>query len=99
MLGATGTIGRATVRALHAHGHEVVCFVRPPAQPGVGHAKIKRPSDSAVMTKMAALPDVTFREGDVRNATSIARDGFGGERFDAVVSCMASRTGAPIDAW
>ncbi|MEQ1718221.1 MAG: NAD-dependent epimerase/dehydratase family protein, partial [Hyphomicrobium sp.] len=31
MLGATGTIGRATVRALVASGHEVVCFVRPRA--------------------------------------------------------------------
>jgi divinyl chlorophyllide a 8-vinyl-reductase len=30
---------------------------------------------------------------------SIARDGFRGERFDAVVSCMASRTGEPRDAW
>ena len=28
LLGATGTIGRATVRALVARGHEVVCFVR-----------------------------------------------------------------------
>jgi divinyl chlorophyllide a 8-vinyl-reductase len=27
------------------------------------------------------------------------RDGFQGERFDAVVSCMASRTGTPKDAW
>ena len=33
MLGATGTIGRATVRALLRRGHEVVCFVR--ARPGV----------------------------------------------------------------
>jgi divinyl chlorophyllide a 8-vinyl-reductase len=30
---------------------------------------------------------------------AIARDGFRGEHFDAVVSCMASRTGAPADAW
>ncbi len=36
---------------------------------------------------------------DVRDPGSIARDGFRGERFDAVVSCMASRTGAPRDAW
>ncbi len=27
------------------------------------------------------------------------RDGFGGQKFDAVVSCMASRTGVPEDAW
>lgn len=30
---------------------------------------------------------------------SLARDGFRGERFDALVSCLASRTGAPKDAW
>jgi divinyl chlorophyllide a 8-vinyl-reductase len=27
------------------------------------------------------------------------REAFAGERFDAVVSCLASRTGAPADAW
>ena len=31
MLGATGTIGQATVRALLALGHEVICLVRNPA--------------------------------------------------------------------
>jgi divinyl chlorophyllide a 8-vinyl-reductase len=29
----------------------------------------------------------------------LTRDGFAGERFDAVISCMASRTGTPRDAW
>ena len=33
------------------------------------------------------------------NAVSLARDGFCGERFDVLVSCLASRTGTPIDAW
>ncbi len=36
---------------------------------------------------------------DAADPVSLARDGFAGERFDAVVSCMASRTGAPKDAW
>ncbi len=36
---------------------------------------------------------------EVTNPESLARDGFSGERFDAVISCMASRTGAPRDAW
>ncbi len=44
-------------------------------------------------------PGVETRDGDVRDATSVARDGFRGESFDAVVSCMASRTGEPTDAW
>jgi divinyl chlorophyllide a 8-vinyl-reductase len=59
MLGATGTIGRATVRELVSRGHEVVCFGR---------------SD--------------VESADLR-----------GEQFDAVVSCMASRSGLPGDAW
>ena len=48
----------------------------------------------------AALPagaDVRF--GEATDRASVARDGFRGERFDAVVSCLASRTGAPRDAW
>jgi divinyl chlorophyllide a 8-vinyl-reductase len=81
MVGATGTIGRATVRALVRHGHEVVCFVR-----------AKRGRD-------VVIPGATVRTGDVTKAESIARDGLCGERFEAVVSCMASRTGGSQDAW
>ncbi|MBC8090242.1 MAG: NAD(P)H-binding protein [Phycisphaerae bacterium] len=40
-----------------------------------------------------------MRYGDVQNAESVARDGCKGEHFDAIVSCMASRTGSPRDAW
>lgn len=90
VIGATGTIGQATVRALLQRGLEVVCFVRPRA--GVGGRL--SPDDSA-----KCLPGATVRVGNVRDAASLARDGFCGERFDALVSCMASRTGAPKDAW
>jgi divinyl chlorophyllide a 8-vinyl-reductase len=90
LLGATGTIGRATARALAERGHEVVCFVRRRA--GVGGAL--SPNDSARLLEGAAL-----RFGDVTEPSSLARDGFRGERFDALVSCLASRTGAPGDAW
>ena len=83
LLGATGTIGRATVRALVRRGHEVVCFVRPP-----GTAGGAPPIAGAVV-----------RVGDVGDPRSFAVDGFRGERFDTVVSCLASRTGAPADAW
>jgi len=84
VLGATGTIGRATVRALSRQGHEVVCFVRAGAAPPAG----------------PAVPaGATVRTGNVTDPTSLARDAFRGERFDAVVSCLASRTGAPADAW
>lgn len=90
VIGATGTIGRATVRALLRRGHEVVCFVRPRA--GVGGAF--DPGHSARL-----FPGATLRFGDVTSPDSLARDGFRGERFDALVSCLASRTGEPGDAW
>lgn len=90
VLGATGTIGRATVQALVRRGHDVTCFVRP--QAGVGGALASH--DSAQVLHGAAL-----RFGDVRDPAALARDGFAGERFDALVSCLASRTGAPRDAW
>lgn len=90
MLGATGTIGRATVQALVRDGHEVVCFLRPRAGPG-GRLG---PGDSPHWQGGAEL-----RFGDVCDPNSLTREGFRGERFDALVSCMASRTGAPADAW
>ena len=90
VLGATGTIGRAAARALIQRGHDVVCFVRRRA--GVGGSLA--PADSVALLKGA-----TVRFVDVTNPGSLLRDGFSVERFDAVVSCMASRTGAPKDAW
>ncbi len=45
------------------------------------------------------FPGATLRFGDVSDRESLAREGFCGERFDVLVSCMASRTGAPRDAW
>lgn len=81
LLGATGTIGRATLAALRRRGHDIVCFAR--TREGGPHAA------DGLETRLV----------DVRDPVSIARDGFRGERFDAVMSCMASRTGAPRDAW
>jgi divinyl chlorophyllide a 8-vinyl-reductase len=88
LLGATGTIGRATTRALLRHGHEVVCLVRPRA-------------DGRLVSDDTArlLAGAELRAGSVTDAVSLARDGFAGERFDVLVSCLASRTGAPRDAW
>lgn len=80
LLGATGTIGRATARALIARGHEVTCFVRPGAD-------------------VAGLDGATIRLGDITDPQSLTRDGICGDDFDALVSCLASRTGAPKDAW
>ena len=82
VLGATGTIGRATVRVLVAQGHEVICFVRNGAS--------------------GAHPDLTgaeIRVGDVCDPTSLQEHGLRGERFDTIVSMLASRTGVSRDAW
>ena len=77
LLGATGTIGRATAAALMAAGHEVVAVVRPGASGPAGCARL---------------------EADVTQAGALAA-AIGTARFDAVISCLASRTGAPKDAW
>jgi divinyl chlorophyllide a 8-vinyl-reductase len=85
-LGATGTIGRATVRALIDRGHDVVCFLRTTA-----HASADN--------RAHGFTGATIRTGDVCDSASLTRDGFQGEQFDVLVSCMASRTGTPKDAW
>ncbi len=90
MFGATGTIGRATARALLRRGHELVCVVRPRA--GVGGTLT---ADD--LTRH--LAGATVRIADVTDPRSLARDAMCGEPFDALVSCMASRTGVPADAW
>jgi divinyl chlorophyllide a 8-vinyl-reductase len=90
LVGATGTIGSATARALVERGHDVVCLVR--SRPGLAD-KPARDGQSV------ALGGADVRYGDVTDPVSLARDGFQGERFDTVVSCLASRTGAPADAW
>ena len=90
VLGATGTIGRATVRALVEAGHEVVCLIRPQA----GYRGSLSSDDSARLLAGSAV-----RFGDAADPQSIAADGIRGEQFDAIVSCLASRTGTPKDAW
>ena len=90
MLGATGTIGRATARALLQRGHDVTCFIRPLQR----ETPTGTPDDRTTPFRGA-----TIRYGDVRDRDSLLRDGFCGEQFDAVVSCLASRTGVPDDAW
>jgi divinyl chlorophyllide a 8-vinyl-reductase len=82
LLGATGTIGRATLRALLARGCGVLCWVRP-----------GRSADRAQPA------GVVVRETDFADAETLVREAERGEPFDAVVSCMASRSGVPSDAW
>lgn len=73
LLGSTGTIGRATARALTRRGHDVVAFGR----------------------RSPEIAGVAARIGEIAAIGEALR----GERLDAFVSCLASRTGAPADAW
>lgn len=89
LLGATGTIGRATAAALVARGHVVTCLVR--AQAGVGGAW--GPDESA-----RALPGTRLLVVDPGDPDAVTQ-AMAGARPDAILSCLASRTGAPADAW
>jgi divinyl chlorophyllide a 8-vinyl-reductase len=90
VLGATGSIGRATVHALLRRGHRVVCLARPRA----ARAGARAPGEVARL-----LDGAEVRFGDPLDPVSLRRDGLGHDRFDALVSCLASRTGVPADAW
>jgi divinyl chlorophyllide a 8-vinyl-reductase len=81
LLGATGTVGRATLAALLRRGFHVTCFVR------------------SQLDVEDALPNLIVRKGNIATASELYDKGFCGEQFDAVVSCLASRSGAPDDAW
>jgi divinyl chlorophyllide a 8-vinyl-reductase len=50
-------------------------------------------------TKSAEVAGAVVRHGEVTLPHSIAADGLCGEPFDVLVSCLASRSGAPDDAW
>lgn len=84
--GATGTIGQATVRALLRQGHQVVCILRPE-------------STQSLADWAQRLDGAQLRQADVSSLQSLQHDAVCGEQFDAVVSCMASRSGVPADAW
>ena len=45
------------------------------------------------------LTGATTSFGDATDLASVADDGIYGERFDAMVSCLASRTGSTGDTW
>jgi len=87
VIGATGTIGRTTVQALVKQGHDVVCFIR------------DRPEKKASSQAEIFFKGASIRYGDVSDPDSISAQGLKGEKFDVLVSCLASRTGAPKDAW
>jgi len=88
--GATGYIGQHVVRELVARGHEVRCIVR--ARSGVGGSQ-------APARARTLLAGAEVRVAEVSDAPSLRAQGLGDAPVDAVVSCLASRSGAPADAW
>ncbi|MEL6438988.1 MAG: NAD(P)H-binding protein [Cyanobacteria bacterium J06621_8] len=90
VLGGTGTIGRTTVNELVKRGHQVVCIARPKAGSGGKLTQDKT-------THLLQGAEVYF--GEVTDPQFLAEQVFREHQFDAVVSCLASRTGEPQDAW
>ncbi|MEM7063574.1 MAG: NAD(P)H-binding protein [Cyanobacteria bacterium P01_B01_bin.77] len=91
VLGCTGTIGRATVTELVGRGYQVVCIARPKAGSG-GKLTPKKTTHL-----LQGAEEVIF--GDITDPVFLAEQVFRERRFHAIVSCLASRTGEPKDAW
>ncbi|MEM9331951.1 MAG: NAD(P)H-binding protein [Pseudomonadota bacterium] len=90
VLGATGTIGQATTRALIRAGYDVTCLLRD------ANAS---PSPERENSLGSMSEEVTVRFGTVTDYDSLRDNGFCGERFDVLISCIASRNGSAKDAW
>ncbi|MEE4172778.1 MAG: NAD(P)H-binding protein [Xanthomonadales bacterium] len=84
LAGATGYLGRHVAQTLSRRGFRVLAPVR------AGSAD--RP----------ALAGVEYREARFNDAEALLEDisaGGDADRVDAVISCLASRSGSPRDAW
>lgn len=88
--GATGYIGKFVVRELVSRGYEVVSFAR--ERSGVNASTTTEQTRRELMGS-----EVRF--GDVCDLASVKKNGFRGERFDVVVSCLTSRNGGVKDSW
>lgn len=88
--GSTGYIGRYVTKELIARGYDVIATAR--AQSGIGGKKgeddVRRDFEGAT----CAFVDVT-------DPAALAKVFEGEKKVDVVVSCLASRTGAPKDSW
>ena len=90
LLGATGTIGRATVNKLLESGYQVVCPIR---------SKAADPGSTAERHNSPSLSGADLLFGEVTDTEWLAEAVFQNGRYDAVISCLTSRTGEPRDTW
>ena len=86
LAGATGYIGQAVLRELVSAGHEVIALVRPGRALSVGTSDDASKDQSGTVTVVEAA--ITSGEDW---ASSLPET-------DVVISCLASRSGAPSDA-
>jgi divinyl chlorophyllide a 8-vinyl-reductase len=85
LFGATGTIGRATVAELLSRGYQVTCFLRDQTE-----------IDNRTATDFKGA-EICI--GEVTDYSSLTNTLISDKTYDAVISCLASRTGVPSDAW
>ncbi len=90
LAGATGYIGRAVVKELLKQNYEVVSFARE-------NASVNQQDN--IPETQTQLYGSEVRIGNVCDLESILSNGIRNERFDAVISCIASRTGGIEDSW
>lgn len=88
LAGATGYIGRAVAAELRTRGYDVIAIVRK-------HPPAERP-DAAVTEEV--LQGVDQEAVELTDPTETVQR-LGSLSFDAVVSCIASRSGVGSDAW
>lgn len=88
--GATGYIGKAVVSKLLECAYPVTSFAR--SQAGINGANDETRT-------ISELSGSEVRFGDICEKESILKDGFRDDYYDAVISCLASRSGSGKDAW
>ncbi|MDX2013720.1 MAG: NAD(P)H-binding protein [Myxococcaceae bacterium] len=89
LVGGTGYIGRRVVAELVARGHQVTCLVR--ARSGIGGRDDERRVRDQLRGADVRVADVTSRDS--------MRAALQGVTLDAVVSCLATRSGGVRDSW
>lgn len=87
LAGASGYIGRHVAMTLVRRGYEVIAVLRPGGE-----------AESSAGSLESALSGCELRVAPVTDADALT-GALADMRFDAVISCLASRSGAPDDAW